>query len=207
MENKLPMLINDDFSGRDLDELLEFLPAILRNHCRRVAVCSSVIVEYAAEFIPYSASAATALPTIVYTGGTFHDIGKLMIPSVITDEGDYLLHPGEGAKLLEKNEEFLLKNEAQAQLILDMALYHHERPDGNGFPNGLHIKDIPMIAQLCAVANELDHMLYGGQEDAGAVFNRINSMEGSYFCESILFCFKKAWPRLLKLYEKWNKNK
>lgn len=205
MKNKLPMLMADDFANKDLDELLEFLPLPLRDHCRRVAVCSSIIAECAGEFIPHAASAGMALPAVVHTGGTFHDIGKLMIPAAIPAEYDYLLHPGIGAKILEKNEEFLLKNETQAQMILDMVRYHHERPAGNGFPNGLHTKDIPMIAQLCAVANELDHRLYNGQEPASAVFSRIISMEGSYFCESILFCFKKAWPQIVKLYEKWNK--
>ena len=207
MENRFPMLVDGDFAGKDLDELLDFLPVPLRNHCRRVAVCSSTIAEHAGEFIPCSAAAGADLPTIVHAGGTFHDIGKLMIPAVITDEHDYLLHPEIGAKLLETNEEFLLKNEAQAQLILDMVRHHHERPAGNGFPDGLQTKDIPMIAQLCAVANELDHRLCNGREPASVIFNRINSMEGSYFSESILFCFKKAWPQLVKQYDRWNKKR
>ncbi|MCL1793145.1 MAG: HD domain-containing protein [Oscillospiraceae bacterium] len=203
MKNKMPILIDDEVFVKDLDKLLEYFPLPLRNHCRRVAICSSVIVEYAADFIPYAASTGSNLPMIAHIGGTFHDIGKLLVPTLIKNESDYLRHPEIGAEFLGQTEEFLSRNESQMQLVSDMVRYHHERPGGNGFPDGLQIKDIPMIAQLCAVANELDHRFYDGKEPADVIFKRINFMEGSYFCVSILHCFKKAWPKLKELYEKW----
>ena len=38
------------------------------------------------------------------------------------------------------------------------ALYHHERYDGKGYPNGLSGEDIPVIARMICVADSLDAM-------------------------------------------------
>jgi len=188
-----------------LDELLNQFPPPLRSHSRRVAICASVMAEYAGQFLRDSdPGAKPSLAMTAHTGGSCHDIGKLLIPMLKANEADYLQHPELGAQLLEKHKDMLFENEAQAQMVLDMVRYHHERADGSGFPNGLQTRDIPLIAGLCAVANELDHRLYENRQPADEAYSDMKALEGSLFCETAIVCFEKAWPRLAEQYEKWS---
>lgn len=88
-----------------------------------------------------------------------HDIGKLGIPDHI------LLKPGK----FEPDEWEIMKSHAQVgadilsdgdsvlmQLARDIALTHHEKWDGTGYPNGLAGTDIPQAARIVAVADVFD---------------------------------------------------
>ena len=89
--------------------------------------------------------------------GLLHDIGKLRIPDEIltkpgplTDAewGVMKLHPEMGVAILTR----LGKFEEEAQIVL----YHHERIDGSGYPEGLVGNAIPLAAQILAVADTYD---------------------------------------------------
>jgi len=197
-----------DFSGKDLDDLLSQFSAPLRQHSRRVAVCSAIMAECADDFSQphFVHSAGKKLAEIAHLGGTCHDIGKLLLPALTTDEADYFRHPVLGAELLEQHKEQLLGGEALARTVLDVVRYHHERPDGNGFPEGLRARQIPLTAGICAVANYLDYVI-GLQEepfsDIDGVLKQIKAQSGILFCEAAVTCLEKAWPRLVDRYKKW----
>ena len=91
-----------------------------------------------------------------------HDVGKIGIPDAI------LLKPGRlsddefatmrehvdvGAKLLAKGQSDLMI------LAERVALTHHERWDGSGYPRGLHGDDIPIEGQIVAVADVFDTLI------------------------------------------------
>lgn len=92
-------------------------------------------------------------------GGLFHDIGKIGIPdsillkeSKLTDE-EYLKikeHPVIGYNILENADMF--KN------ILDIIKYHHERFDGNGYPEKLSGTNIPYLARITSIVDSFDAM-------------------------------------------------
>ena len=88
-----------------------------------------------------------------------HDIGKLSIPDNVLNKTGNLTeeewemirkHPAIGYNLLR---EIPFLKEA-SRLIL----YHHERYDGKGYPQGIGGEDIPMGARLIAVADAFDYM-------------------------------------------------
>ena len=87
-------------------------------------------------------------------GGRLHDIGKIGVrDSVLLKSGPLtdielahiMEHPLKGADII--------KNIPSLSDTLDMVLYHHERMDGNGYPEGLKGKDIPLLARMTAVAD------------------------------------------------------
>ena len=92
-------------------------------------------------------------------GGLFHDIGKIGIPdsillkeSKLTDE-EYIKikeHPVIGYNILENADMF--KN------ILDIIKYHHERFDGNGYPEKLAGENIPYLSRITSVVDSFDAM-------------------------------------------------
>ena len=200
----------NDLSETDLDDLLGRLPDPVRNHSRRVAVCSAIMAEYAKEYLQIlDIPPGTNLANIAYLGGLCHDIGKLLFPAQAVTEADYLRHPAYGADLLEKHESALFTNEAETQLVTDMVRYHHEQPDGGGFPYGLRARNIPLTAGICAVADVLDHRVLSEQglgNSSAGVFYDIKTQEGTLLYESAVVCFERAWPRLIEQYAKWTRS-
>jgi len=192
----------------DLDDLLNQFSISLRNHSRRVAVCSAIIAEYADAYINfYNIPEGISLPVIAHMGGTCHDIGKLMIPAINANDDDYRRHPELGAEMLEAHQIDFLGDDPSAQMILDIVRYHHEQTDGEGFPGGLRAKDIPLIAGICSVADKLDHNMYLKNMRSGddaKVFKMIGALAGRHFCECTWVCVKCAWPRLVEKYATWN---
>lgn len=85
--------------------------------------------------------------------GLLHDIGKLWIPDRILDKDGPLTvaewklvrkHPETGALMLRA---YGLDQEAE------WVLYHHERPDGLGYPHGLAGDEIPLESRILALAD------------------------------------------------------
>ena len=199
------------FAVNDLDELLNYLPPPLRNHSRRVAVCSSIMAEHAGEVIRFfDMPVGSSFPVIVHLGATCHDIGKLLLPTISTDTADYVRHPAIGAELLERHKNDLFEDGIPLEMILDIVRYHHERPDGSGLPDGLNAKRIPFAAAICAVADSLDYRLCLLIEDEDSEADEVNgvledmlSQEDTVFCQSALGCLERAWPYLVEKYVSW----
>lgn len=88
-----------------------------------------------------------------------HDVGKIAVPDTVLlkpghlTEEDWLLvrrHPEAGYRLLEGADTGVLR------LAASMALTHHERWDGGGYPRGLRATDIPLEGRIVALADVFD---------------------------------------------------
>jgi HD-GYP domain-containing protein (c-di-GMP phosphodiesterase class II) len=95
----------------------------------------------------------------VQLGALFHDIGKIGVPDGILRKPDRLtdeewvemrLHPLIGANLL--------AHVPNLEKVRPIVLAHHERYDGRGYPNGLSGNQIPLAAQIIAVADAYEAM-------------------------------------------------
>lgn len=93
----------------------------------------------------------------LYRGGLLHDIGKIAVPPTILDKPGKLTdeefeivkqHPSTGARIL-------APIKAYADTI-PIVLYHHEKLDGTGYPDGLAGDEIPYLAKLLCVADVYD---------------------------------------------------
>jgi len=192
----------------DLDELLNRFSVTMRSHSRRVAICSAIIAEYASTFMSlYDIQAGMSLPLIAHSGGTCHDIGKLLLPALDANGGDYFQHPVLGAELLEKHKAELFGNDPYASLVLEIVRYHHEQNDGGGFPEGLKSRDIPLTAGICAIADMLDHFMFSESKskvDEAPIYRILEEQAGKIYCECVWICTEHAWPRLMEKYALWN---
>ncbi|WP_255294983.1 HD-GYP domain-containing protein [Bacillus sp. AFS041924] len=102
------------------------------------------------------------LCTVIHQGGLLHDIGKIGIPEHIllkneklTDEEYNTIkqHPVIGYDIIKH---IAIFNENG---IFDIVLYHHERYDGKGYPEGLKGEQIPLTARIVAIADSYDAMI------------------------------------------------
>ena len=95
----------------------------------------------------------------MYNIALLHDIGKLSIPDKILNKSEGLNDEEyEIMKSHAKNGEMVLKEITIAPDLAIGAGYHHERLDGKGYPNGYTKDQIPMVAQIIAVADTFDAM-------------------------------------------------
>lgn len=120
-------------------------------HSKRVAVYTRLL----AKELGYSDE---DLDRIYYIA-LLHDCGKIGVPDSIlgkpgklTDEEFAIIktHTSRGAEILDRFKS--LKN------VADGAHYHHERYDGNGYPEGKAGEDIPLIGRIICVADSYDAM-------------------------------------------------
>lgn len=95
-----------------------------------------------------------------------HDAGKIRIPQHIVNKiGKYTkeeyeimkTHPMEGRKLLEGMP--VIDDGGFNVTAKEMALYHHERWDGSGYPYGIAGNTIPLCARILAAADVLDALI------------------------------------------------
>jgi len=88
-----------------------------------------------------------------------HDCGKMGIPDNILNKPGKLNE--EERKIIETHTVMggkLLENMTAIAGIREGALYHHERYDGKGYPEGLSDTDIPLYARIIGVADSFDAM-------------------------------------------------
>lgn len=93
-----------------------------------------------------------------------HDVGKIKIPDAILQKPGKLtpeefdtmkLHTTHSRKIIQTIIGDI-EDEHYVRLVEDIALYHHERWDGTGYPAGLTGNNIPLSARIMAVADVFD---------------------------------------------------
>ncbi|MCR5608336.1 MAG: HD domain-containing protein [Lachnospiraceae bacterium] len=119
---------------------------------------SSRVADYAREIAKRAGYNETELNDL-YIMGLLHDIGKIGIPDTIINKNGKLTkeeydmmkkHPVIGSRILQNMKE---------KTGMDIgARSHHERYDGNGYPDGISGKEIPEQARIIAVADAYDAM-------------------------------------------------
>jgi two-component system response regulator RpfG len=116
----------------------------------------------------YSALIATNLglaPETVHVlefAAPMHDIGKIGIPdSILLKQGPLTAEEDASMKNHPRIGYDILKGSPSKYLAMGaiVALGHHEKYDGSGYPTGLHGEDIPIVARIVAVADVFDALV------------------------------------------------
>ncbi|MDX1493293.1 MAG: response regulator [Longimicrobiales bacterium] len=126
-----------------------------------------------------------------------HDVGKIGIPdSILLNTGplsdeDFEVMKGHcliGADLLSSEDVPLLR------LAAEIAMSHHERWDGGGYPNGLAGEDIPLSGRIVAVADTFDALTHARPyKEAWPVkdaLNEIASLSGAAYDPQVVELFE-----------------
>jgi response regulator RpfG family c-di-GMP phosphodiesterase len=140
-----------------------------------------------------------------------HDIGKvgladsiLLKPGKLTRREYEIMkdHTIYAAKILTNAQSDLLK------LAYSIALNHHERYDGSGYPNKLRGKKIPVEARILAVVDVFDALcmarVYKPAWGTKKSYDYIVSQSGKLFDPKIVAAFKKIFPQIEELYNQNN---
>ena len=141
-----------------------------------------------------------------------HDTGKLGVPQSIlrkpgplnADEWTVMrTHPRMGHDILSKSRAPLF------QLAAEIALRHHEKWDGSGYPDGLKGLQIPESARIVALADVFDALsMKRSYKDAwplDQIVDNFNRGAGSHFDPDMVRVCHSAMPRLIEIKNTWAK--
>ena len=148
---------------------------------------------------------------LVHNASGMHDIGKIGIPDNILlkagklDEDEFKTiqtHSEIGADIIGDHDSELLK---MAKLI---AMYHHEKYDGSGYPHGLKGEDIPLEARIVAIADVFDALTserpYKKAWSVEDSVNLIKEQSSIHFDPVIVEHFEVVLPKILKIKDKFH---
>ncbi len=147
---------------------------------------------------------------IMSTASSLHDVGKIGIPDSILQKPGKLTpdewkimktHTTIGGELLSgSNSKFLKLGEK-------IALSHHEKWDGSGYPNGLKGEKIPIEGRLCGLCDVFDALTskrpYKDAWPVDKALEEIRKGSGSHFDPHIVDCFFKILPLIHRVLEQY----
>ena len=137
-----------------------------------------------------------------------HDVGKIGIPDSIlikpgklTDEEFEIMktHTSIGAKILANSKAEILKIAEQ------IAIYHHEKWNGTGYPQGLSDDNIPLVGRIVGLADAFDALTskrpYKDPYPVHVAFDIIKKERGEHFDPDIVDVFLENIDEILKIKE------
>lgn len=140
-----------------------------------------------------------------------HDTGKIGIPDGIlkaprklTAEEWVIMrqHTTIGYDILQRSDTPIFK------MAAEIALHHHEKWDGSGYPNGLVGNQIPASAQIVALADVFDALTmkrsYKEAWSAEEAVAEIQANSGTHFNPALVELFLNIQPRIIEIKDKWN---
>lgn len=147
---------------------------------------------------------------LLLAAAPMHDIGKVGIPDQILlkpgllDAGEMAImrtHPLIGADILGQG----LGDSPLLQMAAAIALAHHERYDGRGYPHGLHSEQIPQAARIVAVADVFDALTSPRPYKAAWTLERAHAFllehSGTHFDPACVAAFMDGWGEVLAIHQ------
>lgn len=141
-----------------------------------------------------------------------HDIGKIGIPDAILQKPGKLTaeefdkmkeHPVIGGQIIRDTFGHLFNGEYE-NMAYQVAMYHHEKWNGKGYPEGLSGTDIPLCARIMAVADVFDAVsakrCYRDAMPLGKCYEIIESGRGSDFDPEIVDAFMENRDQVENIY-------
>ncbi|PCI48271.1 MAG: hypothetical protein COB49_06205 [Alphaproteobacteria bacterium] len=134
------------------DGLNDWMDAI-RQHHNSTYRHSMMVCGYLVSFGMLIGIKKTDLQTLA-VGGMIHDIGKAAIPLEILEKPSELTCSER--KIMEQHpvdSRIILANAKWDEMLIDIAVHHHENLDGSGYPDGLKGNQISDIVRAASIAN------------------------------------------------------
>ncbi len=172
-------------------------------HLERVSEYCIQIARNLAQHAEYKEKITEEFLTLLRQTAALHDIGKVgIVDSILLKNGrlteeefeQMKKHTTIGGEIIEKIRQKMADN-ALINMAYDVVMFHHERWDGNGYPNRLSGSDIPLSAQIMAIADVYDALgskrPYKQPLSHDTIRNIILSEKGRQFSPKIVEAFQE----------------
>jgi putative two-component system response regulator len=147
---------------------------------------------------------------LILNASPMHDIGKIGIPdAILLKPGKFEPHEWEvmkthaaiGGKLLDGDDSDLMR------MAREIALTHHEKWDGSGYPNGLSGEAIPQAGRIAALADVFDALTsvrpYKKAWTIEAAVDLIKENRGKHFDPDLVEVFLQELPGVVEIRERF----
>ena len=147
--------------------------------------------------------------SLITIASALHDIGKISIPGAILNKPARLTpeefdimktHTTVGASLLEEIP--IYRDDPLVKVAREICRWHHERYDGKGYPDGLKGEEIPISAQIVAVADVYDALTsercYKKAFSHDKAFQMILNGECGQFSPLLMECLTESHADIIK---------
>lgn len=197
-------------------QLSQSYSALVRTLCRASAYRDSetgnhiVRIGESAALIAKAYGMSADWVELIRQAAPMHDVGKIGIPDAVLrkpgklDEDEWQVmrqHVEIGARIIGEHSSGLLRT---AQRI---ALSHHEKWDGSGYPNGLRGEDIPLEGRIVAIADVFDALTsvrpYKPAWPVEEAVAFLREQSGRHFDPRLVELFITCLPEILQIRERW----
>lgn len=186
------------------------------DHLLRMSHYAALLAEELSKNARYKSEIDNQYVRDILRFAPMHDIGKvgiaddiLLKPGKLDDEQRRIMqeHPVIGGKVLRQCE---LQMNAVGRSVfrvgIEIAECHHERYDGNGYPNQLQGEQIPLSARIVAVADVFDALTskrpYKEAWPIEKAVELLREESGKHFDPEMVAAFERALPRATDIYNK-----
>lgn len=183
-------------------------------HIKRTSDCVRVFINELIKNPAYSNLSETFCTSVI-KAAPMHDLGKIAVddailrkPGKFTDE-EYekmKIHPEEGAKIVEKVLSSA-EDEELKKIAINVAHYHHEKWNGQGYPCKISGEAIPLESRIMALADVFDALVskrcYKDSFTYEKALEIIKDSLGSHFDPKLGEEFIKCRPQLEELYNSY----
>ena len=141
----------DEAKLLSLAQTIELKDPYTKGHCERVAAYALMLAD--------GMDLSDVMKKNIKYGSWLHDCGKIGVPEIILNKPSEL--DDEQFATMKKHSRWGADVTKTAQLpdpVVNIALYHHERFNGEGYPLGLKGINIPLEARIVAIADAFDAM-------------------------------------------------
>ena len=197
MQNGLILVLADMVESRD---------ECTGQHVRKTAAYTDVIMRELKKEGVYTDQLTDEFISDVFNSAPLHDIGKIKVsdiilnkPGKLTDEEFEVMktHTTAGSEVIEHAMRLVSeKDSAYLKEANNLALYHHEKWNGCGYPTGLKGEEIPLSARIMAVADVFDALVsvrsYKKSFSFEEAMDIIKNGSGSHFDPAIVTAFVNA---------------
>lgn len=145
-----------------LGHIVEFRNKESGAHIENVGILTEILLEHLVKKTDRYELNDSDIKTIT-RASVLHDAGKISVPHDILNKPGRLTpeefaimkkHTLDGAEMIDACTQF--KDEAIVKTAYEICRWHHERYDGKGYPDGLKGEEIPIAAQVVAIADVYD---------------------------------------------------
>ncbi|TGK83903.1 response regulator [Leptospira montravelensis] len=146
----------------------------------------------------------------ILNAAPMHDVGKIGIPDFIIQKPGKLTpeeweimkrHPEIGAEIIGDHHSSLLK------LARSIAITHHEKFDGSGYPYQLKGDQIPLEGRIIAIADVFDALTtvrpYKKAWDVSEAIDFLKKESGTHFDPELVKIFISVLPKILEIKNQW----
>lgn len=197
LQNGLIMVLADMVESRDQST---------GDHVRKTAAYAGIIMRQLKKDGIYTDQLTDSFMQNVVNSAPLHDVGKIHVPDSILNKHGRLTdeefeqikqHTTSGSEIIARATNMVSEGDGGfLKEAKDLALYHHEKWNGTGYPYGLKGEEIPLSARIMAVADVFDALVSRRSYKEGfpmeSAMQIIHEGSGTHFDPQIVGAFERA---------------